>query len=51
MPHSDLSYRPSANSRQEAAAILRLAGPMIVAQVAQTGIAFVDTVIDRKSVV
>lgn len=44
MPHSDLSYRPSANTRQEAAAILRLAGPMIVAQVAQTGIAFVDTV-------
>lgn len=33
--------RPALN---EALAILRLAGPMIVAQLAQTGIAFVDTV-------
>jgi len=43
MPDSNYASPFQSHAATEALAILRLAGPMIVAQLAQTGIAFVDT--------
>ena len=43
MPDSNYASPFQSHAATEALAILRLAGPMVVAQLAQTGIAFVDT--------